>query len=562
MICKKCGTELSNDATVCPVCKTEYNKDVFKPKSDWIAETSAKNKNIFKKISIFSLLTICVVLLCMSYLSNLLPKIRSYNQSLPPFAAIENENGDVSIINTNSNKVLVITDGDSISDIMINAKEDRLFFIVTDNGRRTLFSRYLSTLIYDNDIVASNVCDYLINYESDTVAYKTNSNILYVTDSKGLNTKEISKQVDEYYLSYNGKIIVYTVKDHLNRSSIYLYKDGASTLVCGNAEILRVYSDLKDIYFSYAGGLFCYDTSTEESKCISADYGVIAQIYRDEGIVYFTSAPKPDGRVALYCYDGEQKTVTSNLSSIVYTAEKPFVVYTETNERGEPVYKAIVETSTERISTINGSNLESFMLDKSGKHLFYNDCSKEQSMLVSARVKKNALVDFSVIDTDVVYLCGLIESKPLYAKNFSSANMVADLYYEGEEIFSTAEIYDYAKFSSIPHMLRPETFKYFFTEDDQTNIGEAFVTMPLRGSDAFIFSDGDHEKVYKFDGDSVKEMVQGNIEEMYMIAHNCIISTTDGKIVINKNDESTEIDGDAVKFIYIEPYGNKEYQLH
>ena len=164
MKCEKCGESLPNDASVCPKCGQKLNEDVFSVESEWVKDREKAEKRGTKRILSIVTMVVCFGLLTGSYLINLIPDRRSYDDALPPYAAVLGTDGGVSLVGTSGQKIIKLSSENEISDLLLNEKEDRLFFIASEkDGTRTLCSRYISNLIYESNVIAKNIDTFLIN---------------------------------------------------------------------------------------------------------------------------------------------------------------------------------------------------------------------------------------------------------------------------------------------------------------------------------------------------------------------------------------------------------------
>ncbi len=559
MICNKCGTEMPNDASMCPSCGEEQNADVFSPRSKWAEERYKSEKRGRKKLLSVVALLISAVFIVLSYSMGIVPTWRRYNEKLPPYAAVVGTDGNVSIISTTSKKIITLDEGDEIRDIMLNENEDTLFFIAKKDGKSMLCSRYLSNLIYESNVVAKDVDSYLINNNAKYVAYKTEKGKLLWGETEGkAKHKEIAENVEDFYLSYSGKFIVYTCVQE-DVSFIYTFDGENSELVCKGAEIVDLESNLESIYYSFGGGLFIYNTFTKENKCLAVSFREIINIYRKWNTVYYTVVNKSEGTQALMVSkDGETKCITDNLERIeVCHPSNPSVIYREFDGTGYGYnYKLIRDNDFDNIISFNGNNLSDFEFADGNANVVYIDKSGEQSRLVSAHVGNGKIDKHEVLDTDAVLLCGIIGKKPFYAKNFNPGDMTVTLCYAGSTVATKVKLKDASDIDS--HMLKPNTFEYY-SPDGYRNL-PYLAAIPLRSSESFMFYDKEGF-ISKFDGRSVTPVSEAEADDLYLISGDCILYSTGSGFFMRQNGKNTELDLDVKDFIYIEPYGSKPYQL-
>ncbi len=555
MICKNCGTELPNDASVCTSCGEKLNEDVFSVESQWVKERNAKEKRGGKKAISVIAIFIAACLMAATYIVGFIPYKRSYNEELPPFAAVVGTDGNVSIISTNNKKVIKITEGTEVRELMLNENEDTLFFLAKQDGEDILCSRYISNLIYESNVVAKKVESYLINFNGKYVAYKTTDGKLMwgQTDGKTAHS-EVASSVGEYYLSYNGKLLVYT---YIFEDVKYLCTfDGTKNeLVCKGAEIIDLKDNLGTIYYKYGGGLFSYNTQKKENVCLAVSFDEILEIYHKQNTVYYTVTNRETGTISLMVVENEKTTpVSSNFLSLeVKHDTKPILIYSELVESNK-VYKVLRGDSVTESLKIPGDTLGDFALLQDGNNVFFLDKTGEQTKIVSANIGGETVTKLEVIDVDVEMICGVINKKPLYIKNFNSKNMTVSLCYGGEIVEEKIKLKDASNLDT--HILAPRTLIY----DNGENVAPYLAAIPLRSSESFMFYDKDGF-VSKFDGEEVSRITESEAEDLYLISGNCILYSTGSGFFIRQNDKNTEVDMDVTEFMFIEPYGNKPYQL-
>ncbi len=555
MICKKCGTELPNDASVCTNCGEKQNEDVFSVESEWVKERNAKERRGGKKIISVIAIVISACLMVATYIVGFIPYRRSYDEKLPPFAAIVGTDGNVSIISTNNKKVIKLTEGSEIRNLMLSENEDTLFFIAKQEGRDILCSRYISNLIYESNVVARDVESYLINSTAKYVAYRTKDGKLMWGASEGKSKHtQVAENVGEYYLSYNGKLLVYTsvIEDI---PYICTFDGEKSDLICKDAVILDLKSDLGTVYYKYGGGLFTYDTQNKKNLCLAASFNEILEIYHKEKTVYYTVSDREKGTLSLMvAKDGKEVCISENFASLeVAHSKKAMIVYSEFDTLGR-VYKVVKSDNAEDLITIPGSSLSDFTLIENTNTLLFLDKSAEQTKLISANVDGEDISKLEAIDTDVRLVCGVIDRKPLYVKEFNPISMTVSLCYGGEIIAEKVKLRDASNLDM--HILEPRTLMY----DGGDGMKPYLAAIPLRSSESFMFYDKEGF-ISKFDGKEISRITEAETEDLYLISDDCILYSTGTGFFIRQNDKNTEFDMDVSEFMFIEPYGNKPYQL-
>lgn len=564
MKCKKCGTELPNDARECTNCHEAQNEDVFSEESKWVFERADARGGRIKKIGVVLMLFFCVSLLALSYAKNLFPRTRSSTDSLPPYAVVEGEDGEIKLIDTQSKQTLVISKDAFLSNIMLNDKEDALFFIVKDKitEKTTLCRRFISNLVYDNLVIAEDVADYLINREADTVLYrKENGELWYGETADAKTHRSLHADVTEYYLSHSGDNALYIAKDG-EKSVLYSFDGTNEELICPNARILAVKDDLRKVYFTYGGALFLCNTRTGESKCLVASFGELIKLYHKENLIYYTATDKSGTKTSLYGYDMKAEMsvcLTDSLAEVLYIAATPNIIYSETTLENEIVYRFAKATFADKQATIEGKTLSDFMINESGSMLFFLDSSAKQTRVVSYHINGTELKNPSVADVDVYALCALIKDKPLTVKNVNPHTRTADLWYGGGPIATGVSIYPYSRIETQKHLLQTHTF-----DVTDTATGEStpyYAVLPLRDSDAVLFFDS-KGPIMRFDGGSVSELAKQESENIYVISEDCVLYETENGFTVHNKNSSTEIAGEIKAFLYVEPYGNKPYQLN
>lgn len=555
MKCNKCGENLPNDASVCPKCGQKLNEDVFSVESKWVKEREKSEKRGMKRV--FSILTlfVCGALLAGSYLINLFPEKREYDDALPPYAAVLGTDGGVSLVGTSSQQIITLTSDSEVSDLLLNEKEDRLFFIATDkSGKRMLCSRYISNLIYESNVIAQNVDSFLINNMGKIVAYKDLDGRLFYGECDGKEAHAlVSDNCSEFYLSHTGKLLVYTTEVD-GVTNIYKY-DGESTLICGDAELVSVKNDLKRLYYRYAGGLVLYNMNANEKTILAQTCTDILRIYDSETLVYYTVADREKGTKSLMCSKkGEAKLICENFAELIKTNDGKGAIIFSRFEDNKTVYSLTVGTQTEKLINFDGFGLTDFTFADNASTVYYIDHLADQTRLISAKINEDSLDKLSIEDVDVKMICGLINGKPLYIKNFNPINLTVALYYNGEKISEKVSVREADELDS--HIIMPETFEY----DNGEEVRSFLATIRLRSSETYLFYDKSGF-ICTFNGDRVKKITETNADSLYLISDECILYSTGTGFYIKHRERETEVKVEVENFIFIEPFGNKPYQL-
>lgn len=564
MICKKCGQELPNDAEKCTSCGEIQNEDVFSPESKWVNERADARGGKIKKIGVFLMLFVCVALLATSYLRTLFPRTRSYDDALPPYAVIEGEDGEIKLIDTQTKQTLTISKDATLLNIMLSAKEDTLFFIVKDKTteKTTLCSRYISNLVYDNLVIAEDVESYLINREADAVLYrKENGELWYGKTDDAKTHRLLRADVTEYYLSRSGDNALYIAKDG-EKTVLYSLSGTSEELICPNAQILAVKDDLKKVYFTYGGALFLCNTRTGDSKCLVANFGELVKLYHKDSLLYYTAPDKSGTKSSLYCYDIKAEMsvcLTDSLKNIEYVADTPCIVYSEIALEGNTEYRFVKGALADKQTTVEGNDLSCFMINGSGDKLFFLDKSGKQSRAVSYQISGTEFKNPSVQDVDASVICAVIKDKVLTLKNVNPHTKTADLWYGGGPIKTGISIFPYSRIESEEHLLKVLTFDMTDTETGESV--PYYAVLPLRDSEAILFfvSKG---AIMRFDGNTTTELAKNDAENLYVISEDCVLYQTENGFTVHNKNNATEIAGGIKAFLYVEPYGNKPYQLN
>lgn len=555
MKCEKCGESLPNDTSVCPKCGQKLNEDVFSAESEWVKERDRSEKRGAKRVLSLVTLFVCVALITGSYLVNLFPDRREYDDALPPYAAVLGTDGGVSLVGTSSKKIITLSSEDKVSDLLLNEKEDRLFFIATDKaGTRTLCSRYISNLIYESNVIAKNVDSFLINNMGKIVAYKDLDGRLFYgeCDSKEEHAL-VSSSCGEFYLSHTGKLLVYTETVE-GVTNIYKY-DGKATLICGDAELVSVKNDLGRLYYRYAGGLVLYNMSSNEKRILAQTCTDILRIYDSETLVYYTVADREKGTKSLMCSKkGEASLVCENFAELVLANEGRGALIFCRFVENKTVYSLIVGNNVSNLIDFNGFGLTDFTFAENASAVYYIDHLEDQTRLIRAKVTDGGLDKLSIVDTDVKMICGLIGGDPLYIKHFNPINLTVALHYNGEKISDKVSVRETDEIDS--HILMPETFEY----NDGEKISHYLATIRLRSSETYLFYDKSGF-ICTFDGEKVRKVTETDADSLYLISDDCILYSTGTGFYIKHNERETEVKVEVENFIFIEPYGNKPYQL-
>lgn len=555
MKCEKCGESLPNDASVCPKCGQKLNEDVFSVESKWVKDREKAEKRGTKRILSLITLFVCVTLLAGAYLVNLFPERREYDDALPPYAAVLGTDGGVSLVGTSTNKIITLSSEDKVSDLLLNEKEDRLFFIATGkDGTRTLCNRYISNLIYESNVVAKNVDSFLINNMGKIVAYKDTDGRLFYGECEDKSEHVIvSESCNEYYLSHTGKNLVYTATVD-GVTNIYKY-DGKNTLICGDAEIVAVKKDLGRIYYKYAGGLVLYNMSANEKRILAQTCTDVVRIYDSENLVYYTVADREMGTKSLMCSrKGVSELICEGFAEAVKSNEGKGALIFSRFVDSKIVYSVVVGDNTENIIDFNGSGLSDFTFANNASAVYYIDHLADQTRLIRARITEEGFDKLAIVDTDVKMICGLIDGKPLYVKNFNPINLSVSLYYNGERISDRISVRETDELDS--HILIPETFEY----DNGEEIKSYLATIRLRSSETYLFYDKTGF-ICTFNGDKVKKITETSADSLYLISDECILYSTGTGFYIKQEERETEVKVEVENFIFIEPFGNKPYQL-
>lgn len=555
MKCEKCGESLPNDTSVCPKCGQKLNGDVFSAESKWVKDRAISEKRGIKRILSLLTLFVCVSLLAGAYIVNLFPDKRAYDDALPPYAVILGTDGGVSLIGTSSKKIITLSSEDRVSDLLLNEKEDRLFFIATDkNGIRTLCSRYISNLIYESNVIAKNVESFLINNMGKIVVYKDiDGRLFYGECEEKSEHVMVSESCNEFYLSHTGKLLVYTATVD-GVTNIYKY-DGKTTLICGDAELVSVKKDLGRLYYRYAGGLVLYNLTANEKTILAQTCTDIIRIYDSENLVYYTVADRENGTMSLMCSKkGESLLMCEGFAETIKTNDgKGAIIFTRFDDN-KTVHSMIIGNNAEGMINFDGFGLTDFTFADNASMVYYVDHLEEQTRLIRAKITADGLDRLSIVDTDVKMICGLIDGKPLYIKHFNPINLTVALYYNAEKISDKISVRELDEIDS--HILMPETFEY----NDGEDVKSYLATIRLRSSETYLFYDRSGF-ICTFDGDRVKKITEANADSLYLISDDCILYSTGTGFYIKHKERETEVKVEVENFIFIEPYGDKPYQL-
>ena len=468
-----------------------------------------------------------------------------YSTENPRIIAFGDKDGRTVILSPDNALTVTLEESGKVSDITLSANGRKVFYVLTDTDGSVLCSRTLSSLTNDRTVISDRVKSYLISKSNERLAYLTKDGILYYLDSSNRIT-EVSERVDDYYLSEDGRTLIYTAGNEIGIPRVYLFDGKSSSLLYKNARILDVFGDLESLLLGSESSLIRFDVRRGTYEILSVSFEKLVASYGD--VIYY-SLTNADGSSSLYCHDGNERLLSDKLSSVVFTAKAPMVVFTEMSEDGlSSVYKLSVGGNGSPI-TLAGEELVGFIATDDAAQLFYNDVSGEQEMLIKATLSGGTVSKLTVVDTDTDHICGIVLGKVIYIKNFNPISCTADLYCNSERLRSGVSLTDISELPDHTPAVRSYTWVH------RGIIGTGYACIDVYGADTLTYSAGG--KIYTFDGKDEREIGIGAIKNSFPISEDTVVLRDDGILRISNGGKFKEKDYTVSEFIRIKPYGAK-----
>lgn len=394
-----------------------------------------QKKKLLTAILYSATLAVSVALIASAHLINISASrpASAYEQT---YTAISDSKGNVTVFSPYNNLTVSLDEYGEILDLKVAQKDDRVFYIVKENGKSTLVSRRLSSLVYDKLTLCENVSSYLISSDASTaLVLTTDSSLKYLTLKRNkVSVTDLAADVSELILSDDGSSVIYT-----SASSVFSYdqKNGSQEII-SDSSVVHASKDLSSLLVKKGSSLVFCDLISGKQNIISSSLDSL--LFADDDTIYYTEKTDNENKLAIFLSDTSASSLVSdNVCNTPFVGTSPILVYTEYKNDlhlDELSYHVLVDKSINGITTLSGSEYSGFAQNDDGTLLFMNDVSKDQALLVRASVKDNTLSAFTVVDTDVKQLCGILGDSIVYIKNFSPVARTADLCCNGKQLRS------------------------------------------------------------------------------------------------------------------------------
>ena len=266
----------------------------------------------------------------------------------------------------------------------------KVFFFdkVTEDGG-SLYYRRVNKSKKEPVKIASNVTEFVLNKDADRVLY-LKEGVLYQYDMK--KSKEFVKDVEDFYVSEEGKQIVYMNSDDEN-----YFKIGDKNAEKIDSDITRnvnVSEACAVVHYLKADNLFKKESGKEKVK-IASDVYSVPKIY-ETGELYFLKEEMQEFALNEYVED-DMKEKDANLK------EPKESDYEDDNEFQDAYYEYYERTEREELRL----QLEDGTLETSTYELFYYNGKKAESIAKGTAssidvAEEKAVVVYSVYDKSEV----------------------------------------------------------------------------------------------------------------------------------------------------------------
>ncbi len=299
MFCDNCGTQIPDDAKVCPNCGRVFDSNVqpvntpamqpvpgtvqgqngpvqMTPPQPAPAQNmyltgvppmeQPKPKKGSGKILLIVLLIVAIVAL-LAVVGLMISKMGASSGSAGTSYAISSRHG-------------VLKVGRIVSDLNGNFEEldesnvygdytsDRNMFLYTDSERTLYYvTRDLKAVKVGKD-VSSNA--YLCSQDQRYISYQTTDNDLYLYDVKAGKAEKIAKNLDDYgnfSMSPDGKYLAYVDEDEV----LYLYDGKESSKIDKNVDYCVAVFEKNRLYYIKGDKLYLHND--KENKKVLSEYG-------------------------------------------------------------------------------------------------------------------------------------------------------------------------------------------------------------------------------------------------------------------------------------------------
>lgn len=493
---------------------------------------SKVKKNSKKALLITLLLLTSAFFVALAYIYSTYPELLASEPSLPEYVCFADIDGNTVLVSEDGHMKLTLEEYGTVDGVVFNQKQDRVFYVWNDGTRSRLVSRHVSTLIYDRSIISENAVSFVLSADTEAVAFLSSRNELILR--VGESEKVIDVNVTEYFFSGDGKRLIYEKQNADGHGvDLYKYESGEVRLILKGTDVIMTDGDCSSALILSDRILSRYIASTNEILPLCEKLEEL--IYAGD-ILYYTEESE-DG-LSLICNDGTPKVISDRLDSVVYSNDSiPFVVFSEYGDDGEIAYKTLYSTGS--ITELGGDNLYGFMTD--GERIYYTDASKDQTMLIGAYVAEGAIHSFTVIDTDIDLLCGIISGKPIYIKNFNPISNEADLYFNSERIHSSISTED---IGNMPEYLSDVySFDYVYRGIP----GERCACVHIYNSEAVLYNaDG---RLYRFDGRDEIPLCISELKNAYPISEDSLAAYEGGILTVISGAKKTNVGVVISRFI-------------
>lgn len=350
---------------------------------------------------------------------------------------------------------------------------------VSINGSMNISLYYKRTGKINNDpvLIENNISDYRVSDDGDLVTYRANGALYQYSLLRGKSEVISSVGVKNYFMSEDGKKIVY-----LNKNDELWYKELGKDKEKLDDVISKVYyvnTDLNTVYYKKYNTLYKKEVGKDPVK-IDEGINIYCISAYDSGEMYYVTYE--NNVDMLWYFDGE------NSVNISKRMGKSFFAAKEKAAMVIPLSGKWSLLVGDKVTPIDG-NIEFARISDDGKTVYYI-ASKENSCgdLYKIKISGDRVSEPVLYDTDIVFGMQFLDDDDMfvyYKEEITDGEYSLALYYNGERMGSNVYRGN-LKYDE-------ETDKLYYISDwnDETNSG----TLKVYNGKIKTISEG----VYRFD---------------------------------------------------------------
>lgn len=354
------------------------------------------------------------------------------------------------------------------------AKDGKTFFYKKDSDSQLYFCN-----IKDPDDsgkkISNNVGTFYVNDGVSIVTYRKDGDVYQYIISDEESSK-VAKEVGDFWVSSNGKRLVYTNRDDEGTTTVYLKLKGddeKTKIVSAdsNTDLDIVYKndDLTEAYFTrserdddgkYVTDLYYWKDGKDPEKVIKEIEGVFL-VYEKDSIYYSKSEETDDGTSRmLYYFDGKENKVGEFTSALAGSQKRPAVAYYY-KDGDDITWYIAVEENTTKMGTERPSGIT---MSDDGDELYYVMCEdgEDHGKLYKVKIGGSKPGDADEYDKEVYAdFLGAADGYVIYFKEYKNGKGTL---YDGKDKVAEDIDEDYMTYAEASK-------KFYILTDVSSNVG-------------------------------------------------------------------------------------------